>query len=168
MKLSITPKGILILRGTPSKKNEFLVRSSVEIIKINRIQSDYWESEEPVKDGYYIYVETDLESIDDIPADVDADSSETELFTIWNLRNCLLEYEKHIIRDGLSNCKSGSICKNVSSDRQMADFLLITVFVIENLVCSLKYNEAAEIVEKIQGCNGICKETSKTKKCNCC
>lgn len=174
MKLGITPRGILILRGAPRHKNEFLIRSSVEVIKINRTEEDYWESDGPVKDGYYVYVETDLESIDGeldsvIDVDPDADSSETELFTIINLRNCLLNYEKKIIGDTLCNCATGSntICKNTSSDKQMADFLLATVFVVENLICKYRYHEAADIVEKVHSCNNICQDNKTSKKCNC-
>ena len=166
MELSITTKGILVLKGTPSKQYEFLILNSSEVIEIDRTDESYWESEEPVKDGHYIYVETDTPTLENLE-DVDADSDETELFTIINLRNCLLEYEKKIVSEGLVNCTSGSVCKG-TSDRQIADFLLATVFVVENLVCKGHYSDAAEIVEKVHGCNGICKQTSKTKKCNCC
>lgn len=41
MKLDITPRGILILRGAPRHKNEFLIRSSKDVIKINRTEDDY-------------------------------------------------------------------------------------------------------------------------------
>jgi hypothetical protein len=36
MKLDITSKGILTLTGKPKHKNEFLIRSSVEVLKIVR------------------------------------------------------------------------------------------------------------------------------------
>lgn len=127
-----------------------------------------------MKDGYYIYVETDLESIDGeldtvVDVDSDADSSETELFTIVNLRNCLLNYEKKTVGEALCDCASGSntICKNTSGNKQMADFLLATVFVVENLVCEHRYHEAADIVEKVHGCNNICQDSKTSKKCNC-
>lgn len=180
MKLDITSKGILTLTGKPKHKNEFLIRSSVEILKIIRpenqdgsVDMEYWESEKPVKDGYYIYVNTDLDSIENeidtvLDPDPDPDPSETELFTIVNLRNCLLNYEKKILEESLYNCNSGIICQKTSEDKQMADFLLSTVFVIENLVCKGFYQEAAEIVEKVNSCNGICQNTNYTnKKCNC-
>ena len=175
MKLDITPRGILILRGAPRYKNEFLIRSSREVIKIDRTEDDYWESDGPVKDGYYLYVETNEDDITGemdqvVDIDPDADSSETELFTIVNLRNCLLNYEKKIVGEALCNCASGSniVCKGSGNDKQMADFLLATVFVIENLVCEQRYLEAADIVEKVHNCNGVCQENVKTsKKCNC-
>ena len=174
MKLDITPRGILILRGAPRHKNEFLIRSSKDVIKINRTEDDYWESDDVVKDGYYIYVETDLDDItaemDVIDLDPDADPSETEIFTIVNLRNCLLSYEKNILGETLCNCapNSNTICKGIDSDKQMADFLLATVFVVENLICEHKYHEAADIVDKVHNCNGICQKNTKTfKKCNC-
>lgn len=181
MKLDITTKGILTLTGTPGYKNEFLIRSSIEVIKIIRpkdkdgnVDMNYWESESPVKDGYYIYVNTDKDSIEDeidtiLDPDSDPDYDETELFTIINLRNCLLNYEKKIIGDSLNNCtsNSGSICQKSNGDKQMADFLLSTVFVIENLVCGGKYQEAAEIVEKVHMCNGVCQNNITNKKCNC-
>lgn len=177
MELGITNGGILTLKGTPDagKKYEFLIRSSQEVIEIKRTKDDYWESESPVKDGYYIYVNSDTEaSVDSIntilDTDVDSDSSETELFTMLNLRNCLLNYEKKIVGDALCNCTSGSgvICGN-SSDRQMADFLLSTVYVIEYLVCTDRKQDAAEILEKVHNCNGVCQESIiKNKKCSCC
>ena len=178
MELGITTRGILTLKGTPDKKYEYLVRSGVDVIPINRKPDcerakSYWESEYPVKDGYYIYVNTDKEGIDIetvLDGDPDPDPFETELFTIHNLRNCLLNYEKKIIGNGLCNCASGSgiVCGS-SEDKQMADFLLSTVFVIEHLVCHEDYMTAAEIVEKIHGCNGMCQQNvSETKKCNCC
>lgn len=181
MKLDITSKGILVLTGIPKHKNEFLIRSGIDVIKIIRpekngeVDMSYWESPSPVKDGYYIYVNTDLDSIEEeidtvMDCDSDADNSETELFTIINLRNCLLNYEKKIVGNTLCNCApgSGSVCKNSSEDRQMADFLLATVFVIENLVCRHEYQSAAEIVEKVHGCNSICQSEITNKKCNCC
>ena len=182
MKLDITSKGILTLTGKPKHKNEFLIRSSVEVLKIVRpknqdgsVDMEYWESEKPVKDGYYIYVNTDLDSIENeidtvLDPDPDPDPSETELFTIVNLRNCLLNYEKRIIGDSLNSCSpnSGLICQKANGDKQMADFLLSTVFVIENLVCKGYYQEAAEIVEKVHRCNGVCQDTNYiNKKCNC-
>lgn len=181
MKLDITSRGILTLSGTPDKTNEFLIRSGIEVIKITRpvneegnVDYNFWQSENPVKDGYYIYVNTDLESIEDeidtvLDTDSDADYSETSLFTIHNLRNCLLDYEKKIVGNALCNCASGSgiIC-GTSNDRQMADFLLATVFVVENLVHKNHYLDAAEIVEKVHSCNSVCQQTTnKTTKCNC-
>lgn len=41
MKLEITSRGILILKGTPRYANEFLIRNSKEVIKINREEVDY-------------------------------------------------------------------------------------------------------------------------------
>ena len=85
MKLDITSGGILTLSGTPDKTNEFLIRSGIEVIKITRpvneegnVDYNFWQSENPVKDGYYIYVNTDLESIEDemdsvLDTDSDAD-----------------------------------------------------------------------------------------------
>lgn len=103
-----------------------------------------------------------------IDVDTDADPSETELFTIVNLRNCLLSYEKSLIGEALCNCVSSSniVCKSHNNDKQMADFLLATIFVIENLVCDQRYLEAADIVEKVHNCN-VCQENKMIKKCNC-
>lgn len=176
MKLDITAKGILTLTGTPIKNNEFLIRNGIEVIDIVRKENDYWESEGPVKDGYYIYVNTNQKSIKGeidtvLDPDPDADYSETELFTITNLRNCLLNYEKKIISSALCDCAAGSgtVCRSSSADRQMADFLLATVFVIENLICKGKYQDAAEIIDKVHSCNGFCQnEIINTPKCNCC
>ena len=170
-----------MLKGTPTKENEFLIRSGIEAIKIIRpvdedgiVDTTFWRSEQPVKDGYYIYVNTDLESIEEgmdsvLDTDSDADYTETSLFTIHNLRSCLLDYEKKVVGSALCNCVSGSgmVCGS-SNDKQMADFLLATVFVVENLVNDNKPMDAAEIVEKVHHCNGICQQNAnKNKKCNC-
>ena len=87
----------------------------------------------------------------------------TQIFTLHNLRNCLLQKERHMINHFLGNCKKG-LC-NKDSDQTMDDFLLVSLFVIEQLICQNKYDEADRIVSQLESC-GICQKTIK-HTCNC-
>lgn len=92
-----------------------------------------------------------------------------QLFSIYNLRKCLLNRERDYLNSFLSNCK-GSIGKCSQNDSSaMADFLLASIFVLEQLICAGNFDEATRILDLINnnGC-GICSEVkTNTNDCGC-
>ena len=103
------------------------------------------------KDGLYLYHcgETEPEQV----------------FSICKLRECLLNVEKDAIHKFLYTCNNtGKTCKEMSN---IADFLLVSVFVLEQLICVGDYVEATRILSIINNGCGICDTDTKTLDCNC-
>lgn len=94
--------------------------------------------------------------------------SRASVFSICKLRNCLLEKERDYINRFLGNCKGFSDC-DLNSNSTIADFLLVSIFVLEQLICEGNYDDAKTILDNITNSNcGICSEESlKINDCNC-
>lgn len=85
-----------------------------------------------------------------------------EIFSICKLKKCLLELQKQSI----STYKSGK-CKNIDSNKHNRDFLFISIYILENLICNERYTEAIEIVKSIEGCGINCNSSTNKTRCNC-
>lgn len=105
------------------------------------------------KDGLYSYFAVDPDK---------AVKADAEIFSICNLRNCLLNLERKIVNNTLNECSKG-LCKD-TLETNVEDFLLTSIFVLENLICKGNYSEADRIVKLLDNCD-LCKNVSK--KCNC-
>lgn len=91
------------------------------------------------------------------------DYIKSPIFSICKLQHCLKEMQKKSI----SQCNNG-LCDKSDSDRKMRDFLFITIYVLENLICQERFGEANEILNSVSSCVPICKNISITKSgCNC-
>lgn len=91
--------------------------------------------------------------------------NEYDVFSIHNLRNCVLQMEKEAIWSFVQMC-SGKNCRNKSYTRSTKDLLLIAIFVLENLISQERYTEAQMILDSLSTCSDICK-SNKTFSCNC-
>lgn len=179
MKIKTTSDCKLILEGAPKSGKEILLYNYEEVISIDREDDSNVYTYKMEKDGLYQYFvltfseeeqpEDLVDYINDYKIDPEVTDSDTpaEVFSICHLRNCLLEKEKEMINSFLKDCGGKAKC-NSSSDKSPNDFLLVSVFLLENLICRGNYQEALRILEGISGCNGVCGEKSNTKKCNCC
>ena len=117
---------------------------------------------EPVVDGlytYYLYVSANPMTVDSVKNE-DPKIKE-EIFSICNLRKCTLELEKQTIENFL--CKK--VCKR-SEFQTTADILLMSLFVLENLICKAKYNEATDILNALSSCGSPCRNIN-SNTCNC-
>ena len=94
------------------------------------------------------------------------DNARRDLFFINNLRNCTIQLEKTILDDMICNCVKPKCLEQQSSDRNIADFLLISVFLLENLIYDGKFEECQRILDSLNICENICK-VQINKKCNC-
>lgn len=93
-------------------------------------------------------------------------SKEEEIFSICHLRKCAFEHEKKAIEEFLSTCNKKN-CNKKSSQQSVRDILLISVFVLENLICKHRYKEAERILESLGSCGNLCDNISnKTCCCN--
>ena len=126
------------------------------------------------EDGLYMYkyllTNTNPETIDittipDANTSVGGWTDSEEIFSICRLRNCAIAHEKHAIEEFLSVCNK-SKCNQKSSLQSTRDILLISIFVLEHLICQEKYEEAKRIVDQLSSCNNLCKDVF-TKKCCC-
>lgn len=84
------------------------------------------------------------------------------VFSICKLQNCLKELQKKT----LTSCNKG-LCDQFTSDKQMRDFLFISIYVLENLIEEERFGEASDILKSISSCVPICKNISLTPGCNC-
>lgn len=169
MELKTTTDCKLIIEGAPKSGKEIFVRNYNEVISIERTSEIYTYNME--KDGLYQYYVLDLPEIGG-PSDlIDYISDnkidpEGEIFAICKLRNCLIQKEKDSLNDFLKDCKNGGVFCNKNSDKNLNDFLLISEFLLENLICRGNYQEAIRILNSISNC-GICDNTSE-KTCKHC
>lgn len=180
MKIKTTSDCKLILEGAPKSGKEILLYNYEEVISIDREDDSNVYTYKMEKDGLYQYFvltfseeeqpEDLVDYINDYKIDPEVSDNNTplEVLSICKLRNCLLEKEKEMINSFLKDCGGKAKCSSTSSDKSINDFLLVSVFLLENLICRGNYQEALRILEGISGCNGVCGEKSNTKKCNCC
>lgn len=85
------------------------------------------------------------------------------VFSICRLQNCLMQLQKNSI----SKCNHG-LCDKFDSDKQIRDFLFISIYILENLICEERFGEADDILKSLESCVPICKSISSSKSdCNC-
>lgn len=173
MKLKQTSDCNLILEGYPEQGLEVLIYNYNDVIIINREEDEQQDVHIHVmeKDGlyqYYLLDVTDIKTENDILKYIktykEDPEIDCEIFSICKLRNCLIDKERFAITSFLKGCTTNSHCN--TSNKATNDFLLVSIFLLENLICRGNYEEAIRIVESISNC-GVCGNT-KNKTCNCC
>ena len=87
------------------------------------------------------------------------------IFSLCHLRKCAVAYEKQSIEEFLSTCNKRN-CNKKSYHQSTRDILLISLFVLEHLICEDKYLEAQRILDALGTCGGLC-ENRLTKSCCC-
>jgi hypothetical protein len=92
-------------------------------------------------------------------------TEEEEIFSICHLRKCVFAYEKQAIEEFLSTCNKKN-CNKRSSQQSTRDILLMSIFVLENLIARQRYLEAETILNSLNSCDNLCKD-SITKTCCC-
>ena len=126
------------------------------------------------EDGLYLYkyllTDTDPSTIDittipDANTSVGGWTGQEEIFSICHLRKCAIAHEKQAIEEFLSTCHKKN-CNQKSSMQSTRDILLISIFVLEHLICQNKYNEAQRILNQLGSCSNLCPNTI-TKTCDC-
>lgn len=146
-------------------------------IEVNRDSSNniVWDLE---KDGRYRYFQINLSKSEEIDLNPESIinhlSSKTnstdyvvkDIFSLCKLRNCTIQLEKESIYNFIHNYK-GDSCKKLKN-QPIKDILLISIFVLENLISMEKYTEAEMILESLSTCDMLCKSyTSPSTSCNC-
>ena len=89
---------------------------------------------------------------------------EIPIFSVCKLRKCVMKSELESMRNCLNkNSKCAS-----QKDRQNKDFLFISLYILENLICQERYSEATNILERIASCSTICNDSKyNDRKCSC-
>lgn len=170
MKLITTSDCNLILEGTPEPGLEVLLFNYEEIIVINREEDLKSDTHVHVmdKDGLYQYYVLDVDdTVEDLVEYIqkykEDPEQDCEVFSICKMRNCLIEKEKSAVNSFLKGCSTNSHCN--TENKTINDFLLVSIFLLENLICKGNYKEAMRIINAISVC-GVCENTIN-KTCNC-
>lgn len=142
-----------------------------------------WDWVDPDKDFYFYMNEKFYKMRNDEITEVDINEIITrnptnsnleqfkltkDYFTMCLLKKCYLELLQKIMNDkAFNNCfeYTGS---QVEINKR--DLLFMTVETISLLISKGDYKEAQRIIDKIHGCNGLCKHTvslSSTSNCGC-
>lgn len=177
---------------------EFVVSPNIDSNKTLRILNtrDYYTCPIP-KDGLYVYYIIEVLTEADVPEDYkdlyyDSDKcelmfnnkplkniidivpylqvgsgavayKEIPIFSLCKLRKCIIRLQQ----ESLNDCHSKK-CNKDNDTRRTKDFLFISLYVLENLVCQERYLEASNILESLTSCNSICEDsTYKTRNCGC-
>lgn len=172
MCLNVNSNCELTLDGTPTVVGLEIIIHNNDVINIIREKSDYWETKLD-EDGLYSYYilnfDKEPENIIEYIKTNDCQPVQ-EVFSICKLRKCLLQREKGYINDFLSNCSGGVInCGKTNSDNVISDFLLVSIFILEQLICCGNFDEATRILNLINnnGC-GFCNDKQTTfNDCKC-
>lgn len=91
----------------------------------------------------------------------------TELFTFCKLNKCVINYQKQTLFKKVESCNK--ICKE-DNKKSLRDFLFISVYILDYLVCTGNYAEAQRILESLSACGELCNDSvfiSSTTNCNC-
>lgn len=169
MELKTTTDCKLIIEGDLVSGKEVFVLNYNEVISIERTEKVYTYNME--KDGLYQYYVLDLPEVEG-PMDLIEYINDNkidpikEIFAICKLRNCLIQKEKEMLNNFLKDCNNGGVFCNKTSDKNLNDFLLVSEFLLENLICRGNYQEAIRILNSISRC-GVC-DNSSEKTCKCC
>lgn len=182
MELKTNSKCQLIVDGLPNKKEGFktleLIIHDIDwkhyaVIEDRKTEHFIYDMQ---KDGLYSYYVIYWEIEKEIPLNLpvylfDAKNHsidytlELQLFSICKLRNCVLALEKEAINDFISSVYTKKKCEK-NSNNYLKDYLLISIFVLENLICQEKYSEATMILDALETCGGLC-NTVKINNCKC-
>lgn len=95
-------------------------------------------------------------------ADGVEDYIEKGVFSICSLKKCITKLQKQAIL----NCKKG-LCQKADQSSQMRDFLFVSVYVLEALICQERFIEALDMLKSLQTCTSICKTGESKKGCGC-
>lgn len=97
-----------------------------------------------------------------------AEFIEYPVFSICRISACLENMQRKFIFTWNSNNES-TMCKRNSDDNKAErDFLFSTIFVLKTLIKHRKYEEALRILNTVNSCNSICKNTYTSKNsCGC-
>lgn len=106
-----------------------------------------------------------LKIMNDVDNSIGYPEEELDIFSIHNLRQCVIKLEKQSILEFIQMYK-GRKCQNSTNDKSVRDMLLIAIFVLENLLCQEKYTEAQMIVDGLSSCAPLC-NINKLLTCNC-
>lgn len=87
-------------------------------------------------------------------------------FSVCNLQNCVVNLQRKAIFEGIKNCNIGA-CEKNSQVKQQRDFLFISLYVIEHLICRGKFSEAESILDGLSSCDSLCSDSSLKSNCNC-
>lgn len=93
-----------------------------------------------------------------------------KLFSICKLKQCLSKLQKQAFFDGLNNCGNNweLACTGYNIDKSKRDFLFISLWILEELICKEKFEEAQDIIDKLSTCSGVCDNlNTNTKNCKC-
>lgn len=118
-----------------------------------------------VDDGLYEYHQLNLNTTEPEIKVEELEDPIEKIFSICNLRKCTFTHEKQAISEFLSTCTKRN-CNKKSSQQSTRDILLISLFVLEHLICEEKYSEAKRIVEQLGSCGNLC-NTQTLKSCCC-
>lgn len=91
----------------------------------------------------------------------------TEIFTFYKLNKCMINYQKQTLFKKIESCNK--VCKT-DNQKELRDFLFVSVYVLEYLVCIGNYAEAQRILEGLSSCGKLCNDTvflNSTHNCNC-
>lgn len=91
----------------------------------------------------------------------------TELFTFCKLNKCVINYQKQTLFKKIESCNK--ICKE-DNKKSLRDFLFVSIYVLDYLVCTGNYAEAQRILESLSACGQLCNDSvfiNSTTNCNC-
>ena len=114
-------------------------------------------------EGKPINIKEFLDILSNLDSDDIEDYSMRLVFSICNLRRCLVELQRNFNND----CRKG-FCNKTDATKQMRDFLFISIYILETLICQERYSEATDILDSLSSCSYICNSVSYKKTgCNC-
>lgn len=86
------------------------------------------------------------------------------VFSLYNFRKCIMKTELNNVH----KCnKSSKGCKPEES-KSYDNFLFISLYVLETLICQERYSEASDILERLESCGITCDDIKiNTQNCGC-
>ncbi len=94
---------------------------------------------------------------------------EKQFFHFYDLYNCFIKLSENVFNNSLSKCSDKNY--NIKSDRYNRDFIWISINIMKLYVKNEQYEAAQLLLEKLDSCNGICKQkqnnVNTSSSCGC-
>ena len=120
-----------------------------------------------LKDKIFYYNDEIYLGLSNVSSLDNINSSTAKLISNWYTLKDYINYQKQTLFKKIESCNK--ICKE-DNEKSLRDFLFISVYVLDYLVCIGNYAEAQRILESLSACGELCNDSvfiSSTTNCNC-
>lgn len=149
-------------------KDGWYIYYVVSVLDETYVSDDYVDLYYDSITGKLMFKRKEVTNIEDIIPYLPISSGVIEyedihVFSLHNFKKCIMKTELNNVH----KCnKSSKGCK-AEENKGQDNFLFISLYVLETLVCQEKYSEAADILSRLESCGVMCDDVKIKQNCGC-